>query len=110
PLAQGKSVLGAKLPLPLPSRTEIEPGETKLAVTRSGLPSAFRSPMATEYGPGPVAKSVLDGKLPVPFPRSTETWDEEVSVASRSWLPSPFRSPTATERGDVKSGSLLTIG
>ena len=50
-----KSVLGRKVPLPLPKRT-LALSEPSFAVIMSSLPSPFTSPKVTEYGLSPVAK------------------------------------------------------
>src|SRR6059058_2590684 len=61
-----------KVPSPLPSSTEtvLKP---RLATTRSSLPSAFKSPSATEEAPLPAPKVSGARKVPSPFPSSTET-------------------------------------
>ena len=46
----GKSVFGPKVPSPLPSRIETE-FELWFATTMSSLPSALKSPAATEEAP-----------------------------------------------------------
>src|SRR5207244_11293179 len=83
-----------------------------------GLPSPFRSPIATEVGPLPVPKSVFTPKLPSPLPSSTETVLEPASATARSGLPSPFRSliatetgpsPVPNERGAAKSGPSVAV-
>jgi len=43
------------------------------AVATSGLPSAFRSRIATDWGPGPVLNSRFARKRPLPLLMSTET-------------------------------------
>src|SRR5439155_5939236 len=85
-----------KLPSPLPSTTETV-FELPLATARSGLPSPFRSPIATELGPLPVPKSVFAPKLPSPLPSSAETVLAKLFATAKSGLPSPFTSPIATE-------------
>ena len=96
-----KSVCVPKPPLPFPSSTETVL-EALFAVARSGLPSPFRSPIATDQGWLPVPKSACTPKVPSPFPISTETEFPEfgngrVFATARSGLPSAFRSPIATE-------------
>src|SRR4051794_10324072 len=59
--------------------------DSSLVTARSGRPSPFRSPTATDVGLEPTAKSVFGHRLPVPSPNSTETVFE-------------FRLATATSR------------
>ena len=68
--AVAKSVLGPKVPLPLPKRT-LTLLDKLLAVMMSSLPSPFTSPKETERGFCPVAKSALGPKVPLPLPKST---------------------------------------
>src|SRR6185295_9092951 len=80
--------------------------EKLLAMARSGMPSPFRSPIATETGKSPVVKSVLAEYEGVVAPgavvfSSTDTLLEPKLTMARSDLPSPFRSPIATEKGLV---------
>src|SRR5437588_465048 len=76
------------------SSTETLP-ELPSATARSGLPSPFRSPIATDLGTlsaANVAAALKDGVtalLPVPL-SSTET-TPDISATARSGLPSPFR-------------------
>jgi hypothetical protein len=76
-----------------------------LADARSSMPSALKSPTATERGPAPVAGSVFVGELKVPsaLARSTLTVSPAalaVAVA-RSRRPSPLKSPVTTAAGAV---------
>ena len=73
------------------------------ATARSGLPSPFRSPIATEKGRAPVAIVELGRKVPSPLLSSTETVSAPRFAVARSGLPSPFRSPIATESGGTSS-------
>src|SRR5208337_633775 len=69
------------------------------ATSRSGLPSAFTSTIATELGcqpPGLYLTGVW--KVPSPLPRSTWSAGGTVAFATTtSGLPSPFTSPIATD-------------
>ena len=95
PLASPVTAPGAEYAVVLAS-SETEP-PLPLAVARSGLPSPFRSPIATERGLMPVGKSTFASKLPSPSPGRTETVSGVLALAvAKSGLPSPFRSPIAT--------------
>ncbi len=100
PTAGGKPGAGANVPSPAPSRT-LTLLEPMLAVTRSGLPSPFTSPTATEYGVVPTAgdKPGAGAKAPLPLPSRTLTVPSNSLAETRSGRPSPFTSPTATETG-----------
>src|SRR5436190_673315 len=85
------SVLGAKVPFPLPRNTETMlvvglgtaasdlPDNTATeaapasAVTMSGQPSPVMSPSATDEGRPPVAKVTAGANPPAPSPYRTET-------------------------------------
>ena len=75
---------------------------SEFAVARSGLPSPFRSPIATESGPA--SRCVVALGLEAAVAAVQEHGDgvrvDEFAVA-RSGLPSPFRSPIATESGPL---------
>ncbi len=96
-----KSVLGRKVPLPLPKSTLAL--LALFAVMRSSLPSPFTSPKVTEFGVEPVAKVCWGEKVAVmalpPVPKSTLALAELSSVVMMSSLPSPFTSPSITETG-----------
>ncbi len=75
-------------------------------ITKSGIPSPFRSPIETDWGLGPVVKSVLVLKEVAGVPvlvvlNKTETLIEPSFVTTKSGRPSPFRSPIETEVGSV---------
>src|ERR1035438_4972172 len=71
----------------------------RLAVARSVLPSALKSPTATAEGAPPMAYGVWPWNVPSPLPsRMLTDWETELAT-NRSALPSPFMSPTATETG-----------
>ncbi len=59
-----------KVPVPSPTRIETVPSRL-FAVTMSGIPSLFTSPIATASGPfeAPVETQVAGWKVPSPFPR-----------------------------------------
>src|SRR5437762_10808869 len=63
------------------------------------MPSAFRSPIATETGTLPVPQSVFGPKLPSPLPSSTDTELGLRFAIARSGRPSAFKSPIATAYG-----------
>jgi len=67
-----KSDLAPNVPSPLPSSTETVL-DSLFATTRSGRPSLFSSPIATDCGPPPVPKSVFTPNVPSPLPSNTET-------------------------------------
>ena len=89
--------------MPRSTETSLLPG---FATARSGLPSAFRSPMATDLRSDPTAKLAAGLKAPVPIPKRTETLLLSRFATARSGLPSPLRSPMATERGRVPTAKL----
>src|SRR5437763_961032 len=77
--------------------------EAPSATARSGLPSPFRSPIATEMGwlwapklTAELKESVFE--LTVVF-SNTETSAVPALATARSGLPSPFMSPMATDSG-----------
>ena len=85
-----------------PEAVEDTDVEKLFATARSGLPSPFRSPRATDAGRVPVGKSVLSVKAGVDAPGAaafsrTDTEEAKWFATTRSDLPSPSRSPTATE-------------
>src|SRR5213593_1265476 len=63
-LPVAKSLLGPNVPSPFPSSTETVLEEL-FATTRSGLPSPFRSPIATELGYVPVPEQHRDSVVAV---------------------------------------------
>src|SRR5438105_4775751 len=71
--------------------------ELKLAVARSCLPSALKSPTATDTGPLPTGKLMAAPNVPVPVPSRIDTLEELALATARSCLPSALKSPTATE-------------
>src|SRR5207237_1206893 len=95
-----------KPPAPFPSRivTLLEPA---LAVARSGVPSWFKSPTATEVGLTPTATGELLGceNPPAPSPRRIVTLLEVELALARSGLPSRSKSPTATEKGPLPTAT-----
>src|ERR1051325_3231317 len=75
--------------------------EPPFATTRSGRPSPFKSPGATENGESPVPQSVFGPNLPAPVPSNTETVFANEFASARSAFPSPFRSAITTETGSL---------
>ena len=78
--------------------------EESLAIARSGLPSPFKSPIATEKGSVPTVTSDLLAKVGVKAPgvvvlSKIDVVLEFAFAVTRSGFPSPFRSPIATPRG-----------
>ncbi len=116
-----KSVLEEKEGVELPGVVKFRNTETvlemRLAATKSGLPSPFRSPIETEMGLVPVVKSVLEEKEGVELPgvvkfKNTEILVELMFATAKSGRPSPFRSPIETDLGEspvVKSVLVLNI-
>src|SRR5947208_2519663 len=94
------------------SSTLTVPGAVLLAAARSGLPSPFRSPVATETGLAPAAKLsaalTVGGDAPggVVF-RSTLTTLLPLFATARSGLPSPSTSAIATACGAVPAAKLV---
>ena len=90
--------------VPVFSNTEIEL-PPPFATTRSGLPSALKSPMAIPLGLEPVPKSTFAAselvvKLPLVLRlRKTETVLANSLVTAMSRFPSPSRSPLASLAG-----------
>jgi len=76
-----RAMAAAKVPSPLPSRmlTSLFSTPRLLAVARSILPSALKSPAARENVYGPVAKVRAGWKLPLPLPSSTLTLPSAVA-------------------------------
>src|SRR5438105_15713470 len=73
--------------------------ELKLATARSGLPSPFRSPIATEKAVLWATKFEAALHEHPPVPSSTDTSFVELLATARSGMPSAFRSPIAIDSG-----------
>ena len=104
----GKSCLAAKLGVSAPGAVWFRSTDTlfdpELATTRSGMPSPFRSLMATAEGLVPVGKSTWPLKEAVLAPglivfKRTDAVAEPPLVTTRSGMRSPLRSATATDVG-----------
>src|SRR5438105_10601424 len=81
--------------------------KSPLATARSCLPSALKSPTATENGPVSAAKLVAALKLPTPSPNRTDTLLEARFATTRSCLPSPLKSPMATDQELLPAAKLV---
>ena len=105
-----KSVLVAKVPLPLPN-SMLALLELEFAVMMSSLPSPLISPKFTDLGLVPTAKSVLAVKVPSPLPKSTLAVLAPVAkfAVTISSLPSPFTSPNLTDLGLVPVAKSVLI-
>src|SRR6185295_6177294 len=82
--------------------------ELLLAVTRSSVPSAFRSPATTLIGKLPNVATGDCGaglKLPFPLPSKMVTSFEETLETARSGFPSLLKSPLVTPAGLVPAGA-----
>ena len=76
-------VASAKLPAPFPSNTEIS-DDPVLVTARSRWPSAFKSPIPTEFGVLPAPNRRGEAKTPAPFPSKSETLS--VLLLAVTWL------------------------
>jgi hypothetical protein len=76
-----------------------------LTAARSGLPSAFRSPIATVLGTRPVRKSRLDWNVPSPLFTSSETVRTFSFAVTRSGLWSPRRVQKLGSRSESRLGT-----
>ena len=105
------SVGAPRAPVPSPSRTLTRsppglpvtpsPFPAVSAVTTSGMPFPFTSPIATDLGTDPVGYDVPPANVPFPFPSRTVTLFEPALAVTRSSFPSRFRSPARIEWGLV---------
>ena len=98
---------GLNVPSPLPRNTStlLDAVALPLSVTTmSGMPSLFRSVIATEVGSTPAANVCIDSKAPPPLPRSTPMVFEPELAITMSGMPSPFRSATARPSGAAPTG------
>ncbi len=102
-----------KLPVPSPRRTDRLPSSlrgspSRLATTRSAMPSESKSPTTTDVGASPTATSGAAVKLPLPSPKKIETLSASETTTARSALASLLKSPTATATGYARYTLLVT--
>nr|WP_242691229.1 hypothetical protein [Cytobacillus praedii] len=101
PVGKGLPGAGAKLPAPLPSRTDTLL-EAWFSTARSIIPFPLKSAAVMEFGKDPPVRKGLPGagaKPPVPLPRKTETLLELAFDTAKSICPSPSKSAAMMEEG-----------